>query len=292
VLGVTGIDVYGETVWHIVTDGRPDELFSFGKIESVLAGPAATVARQLRRLGTPATLHTALGSDHLGDLARTTLESEGVRIRELARGGRSARVLALQDPITQECRLIADVTDATGPSAAGVEPAGLEPITYLTGFPSLYPLAEALSADGRRLVVDTGFKPLLESPEGFTAHLRQLGPALGVCVISGATMSEARQQRHADFALELGAEAVLVTRGCAGVVVVTEEGRTSLPARRVRVVDTLCAGDAFVAGYLAGRHAGLAHVAAARVGQRVSEAKVQIFGGLPQFDRLPSEEEQ
>ena len=44
---------------------------------------------------------------------------------------------------------------------------------------------------------------------------------------------------------------VLLTRGGAGVTVVTADGETDVPALQVEVVDTIGAGDAFGGGFLA-----------------------------------------
>ena len=44
---------------------------------------------------------------------------------------------------------------------------------------------------------------------------------------------------------------MLLTRGGAGVTVVTADGETDVPALQVEVVDTIGAGDAFGGGFLA-----------------------------------------
>lgn len=50
--------------------------------------------------------------------------------------------------------------------------------------------------------------------------------------------------------LELGPAAVLVTDGPSPATVITETGERSIPVPVVEVVDTIGAGDAFVAGFL------------------------------------------
>ena len=57
-------------------------------------------------------------------------------------------------------------------------------------------------------------------------------------------------QRAAHALLERGPEAVLLTDGPAPVIVHTPAGERSVPVPRVQVLDTIGAGDAFMAGFL------------------------------------------
>jgi fructokinase len=58
--------------------------------------------------------------------------------------------------------------------------------------------------------------------------------------------------------LDRGPRLVLVTRGAEGALVVSANGSISIAAPRVEVVDTIGAGDAFSAGFIAWwRHRGL-----------------------------------
>jgi fructokinase len=50
--------------------------------------------------------------------------------------------------------------------------------------------------------------------------------------------------------LKLGAKIAIVTRGAKGVEAFTAEGALSLPAGKVKVADTVGAGDTFTAGLL------------------------------------------
>jgi ribokinase len=59
-------------------------------------------------------------------------------------------------------------------------------------------------------------------------------------------------QKLAQSLLDLGSEHVMLTRGAAGVMWASREGVQSFPALKVRVVDTVGAGDAFNAGLAVG----------------------------------------
>ncbi len=66
--------------------------------------------------------------------------------------------------------------------------------------------------------------------------------------------------------LTRGPKAVIIKRGECGSLLATCDGMTEVPAYRVSVFDTTCAGDSFVAGFLYGVHNGLPLDESARLG--------------------------
>jgi len=70
----------------------------------------------------------------------------------------------------------------------------------------------------------------------------------------------------AESLLDRGPDAVVLTRGADGALVVTDDGATAVPAIDPEVVDTTGAGDAFNAGFAVARAEGLALVEAVRFG--------------------------
>ncbi|MBO0806304.1 MAG: sugar kinase, partial [Nocardiopsaceae bacterium] len=85
--------------------------------------------------------------------------------------------------------------------------------------------------------------------------------------------------------LDRGATAVVVKRGARGATAYTaDDGAVWVPAREVRAVDVVGAGDAFVAGYLSGVLDGLGTAGRLRRGADVSAFAVGTEGdweGLP-----------
>ena len=75
---------------------------------------------------------------------------------------------------------------------------------------------------------------------------------------------------------------VIIKRGAAGAVLGDQSGITlSLPARKVEVVDTTGAGDAFAAGFIAAELVGLSAEACLRAGIEAGSTAVQTIGGQP-----------
>jgi ribokinase len=82
----------------------------------------------------------------------------------------------------------------------------------------------------------------------------------------------------AERLLALGVPSVVVTLGSAGCVVTESSGTTRIPARRVDVVDTTGAGDAFVGALAARLAAGDPLTTAAAHATRVAAASVRHLG--------------
>jgi sugar/nucleoside kinase (ribokinase family) len=187
-----------------------------------------------------------------------------------------------------ETQITADVDGTVAPHPPATASWSVDQLTYLTGFPDFYPIADEFANHGTRVVIDVGFKPFLSEPHLLRTHLERLAPVLGTVIFSGADMSAPVRQSHADHALTLGAEVVLITRGADGVDVTDSNGTVHLEGKPVKAIDTLGAGDSFTGGYLAGRDQGLDHLSATRAGQRIAETKVSLFGRLPHIDDVPS----
>jgi ribokinase len=80
---------------------------------------------------------------------------------------------------------------------------------------------------------------------------------------------------------ERGAGTVVATLGSRGLVIVTSEGATALPAFKAKVVDTTGAGDCFV-GALAARLASGADIGdAARYANAAAACSVERLGAAP-----------
>jgi 2-dehydro-3-deoxygluconokinase len=80
-----------------------------------------------------------------------------------------------------------------------------------------------------------------------------------------------------------------VKLGADGALVLADGSVEHVPAEPgVEVVDTTGAGDAFDAGYLHGRLAGLGPAAAAREGARLAAAALRHRGAIVPADEMPA----
>ena len=261
-----GLVTLGETMGLITQQGvghvHNGEAMTFG-----MGGSESNVAIGVRRLGVPATWIGRLGDDPAGRLIRRELRAEGVdvvaiddpattglMIRWRPTAGRghviyhrreSAGSHLLESDVPEELVAGAAVLHGTGITLAlGRGPAGA-----LTR-------AIAVARETRRTVsFDVNYRQALWSEVDAAAAVSAV---LGDCDVVFAGLDEARiltghtDPERAARALEaLGPRQVLITLGERGCLARVDGTAFEVPAPVVTVVDTVGAGDAFVAGYLA-----------------------------------------
>jgi len=86
----------------------------------------------------------------------------------------------------------------------------------------------------------------------FTPAHENLLPCLDVAFASAAHLTERQALDLAQHWLARGSHTVVLTRGDRGSLAVTQDAVFSCGIREVSVIDTLGAGDAFIAGYIHG----------------------------------------
>lgn len=206
-------------------------------------GNAVNVAVAARRGGVESAYIGAVGTDEAGVLVRTALEAEGVETTRL-------RVLEGQ---TASCIVELDdgnrrfVEGHPGVSRFRLDAGDLD---YLRDFDCVHTgdnsstepqVAEV--AGVTRVSFDFSERP----PEYYEPLLDKVWLACFSRAHPVAEDSEALAKR----VLEAGPEVVLVTEGARGALIATTAETVRLPARPIRPVDTLGAGDAVIGGVLA-----------------------------------------
>lgn len=156
---------------------------------------------------------------------------------------------------------------------------------------TLFTALKAARENGSTVAFDPNYRPRLWS-DAKTAKAA-IATALAVTDIALPTFPDeqalygdrdpaATAARLADS----GVKEVVVKDGENPCLVVSVDGRTTVPALTVQAVDTTGAGDSFNGGYLAARLRGLPPAEAAARAHKVAAAVVQVRGALAPFETL------
>lgn len=235
---------------------RPDTSVGILDQRRYFGGTAGNLARAAARLGVRTSLAAFVGVDFPEDY-RAALRKEGVDLRDLkaVRGSTTPEAWVFSDGRGHQMTIIdqgpwnlASRLPILEHSIRDVE------IVHLgTGRPSYYAKIAALASDlGRAIAFDPAQEiTYLYDRRSFRALFRKATYFFG----NEHEVAFAMRYMRASSVRGLlrPAEAIVVTRGAKGSVVVTADGKFAIPAVRPRrVVEITGAGDAYRAGFYAG----------------------------------------
>lgn len=273
-----------------------------GTAQLSVAGAESTVAIGLARLGHRVAWVGVTGADEPGELVRRTLRAEGVDLT-WARidPDRPTGLILFESRVAGINRVTYHRTgsagsglassDVTGAFSTAAPPPRLVHITGITCALGAGPgravrtAADLARAAGARVCLDVNHRRRLWSVADAAAALRPLLPSVDLVVASDdelAVLTDAADPVGALRAAGVGE--VVVKHGAGGATSHSDVGAVHRAARPVPVVDTVGAGDAFVAGLLSGLLDGVA--AAARLDRAVTTAAFAVatrgdWEGLP-----------
>lgn len=263
----------GETM-GLIRSTEPGLLRSGASLKLSIGGAETNVAIGLRRLGVGVRWLGRVGEDPIGSVVLATLRAEGVEIAGHTHSSRPTGLMLKQIPRSGT----AHVTYYRAASAAStMSPDLLQPamftdveLLHLTGITSgLSPSCAALVREAARMARDHGahvsldinYRASLWDREEARTELRRLLPLVDT-VFGGhdelALVLDEDGQAGPLTEVELltslvasGPREVVLKRGMRGAAAFHDDKYTEAAAFEVAPVDTVGAGDAFVAGYLA-----------------------------------------
>ncbi|MCW2543197.1 MAG: hypothetical protein JWM40_749 [Frankiales bacterium] len=268
---MTQVLVVGEALVDVVVelDGRRNER---------PGGSPANVAVGLARLGHRVQLLTALGDDAHGALLREHLAEVAVTAAPLARTSTAVARLDETGSASYEFDITWDLAGATA-EAPWLHVGSLATV--------LAPGADAvleLAQRAPRLSFDPNCRPDI-APRDLD-RVEQLAGLSTVVKLSDEDLAwlypETPFEDVADRWLTGRAELVVLTRGAEGADAVSEQGRLHVPtAEGGPIIDTVGAGDAFMAGLLDGLFRGLSHQQALERAALVARRTCERAGADP-----------
>lgn len=265
---------FGEGLGVLRADGI-GSLAHVGTLTVGTGGAEGNVAIGLARLGAPVTWLGRVGDDALGRRVARELRAEGVEVVAIVDDGAPTGLLLKETP--SPGRTVVTYYRA-GSAGSHLAPADLDvldlaagDILHLTGItPALSASAsdtvdralDLAEAAGATISYDVNHRSKLWRDRDAVATHRRIA-ARAHLVFAGEEEAELLAPGGGDPSARaaaiaaLGPAEVVIKRGAAGVLVLVDGTELRRPAVPVDlVVDTVGAGDAFVAGYLAERLAG------------------------------------
>ena len=293
----------GETM-VLGVPARPGRLRHAPGLELKIGGAESNLAIALSRLGLSAGWMGLIGDDEPGRLVLDRIRGEGVDTSMVRQVPDHPTGLYLREQVGQETR----VYYYRKGSAASTMSGGTFDPGYLKGaeFLHLTGITPALSAECRDFVLwaarearggrtrvsfDVNFRSKLWSAGEAKAFAEEMMPHVDLLLVGDEEASALWGRDDEDFVRELAASGpreVVLKRGGEGSLALIDGRVITQPAFSVLEVDSVGAGDAFDAGYLAGHLWGLGPEERLRVANAMGALSVATLGD---YEGLPDREE-
>ena len=259
---------FGETMALMSSD-------SFGPLQHSRAmtlgigGSESNVAIALRRLGTPVTWIGRVGEDSLGDMVLREISAEGVQVVGIRDSEAPTGLMVKERRTSRDTRVWyyrrgnagsrlkpEDIDPELIRSASLLHLTGITPALSNTAVDTVFEAIRVAREAGVVVSFDLNFRGKLWSPEQAGAVYRRILPLVDL-VFAGddeaaiAVGAAATPLLLAHRLIETGASEAVVKLGERGAVAVVQGREYERAAIPTTALDTVGAGDGFVAGYLA-----------------------------------------
>jgi 2-dehydro-3-deoxygluconokinase len=292
--GLFDVCCVGETMVVLAPD-PPSPLIGADLLRRGIGGAESNVACYLARLGQRAGWVSRLGADPFGAYVRAGLTAAGVDCSLVGTDPDAPTGVYFKDPGVRvhyyrrgsaASRL--DRSVWAGIASAGTRYVHVSGITAALSDSCAdllaYLLAERPVA-GATISFDVNYRPALWSPERAGPVLADLANGADLAFVGLDEAGTLWGCRTADdVRAVLAAPATVVVKdGDVGATAFGAEGRVSVPAPAVEVVEAVGAGDAFAAGYLFGALRGRDIAARLAIGHRLAAVALATAGdvGVP-----------
>jgi 2-dehydro-3-deoxygluconokinase len=263
----TEVVTAGETM-VLGTPTQPGRLRHAPSLELKIGGAESNLAIALSRLGIHAGWVSYLGDDEPGQLVLDRVRAEGVDTSRVRRLEGHPTGLYLREKVGTVARVYyyrrGSAASTMGPLAFDPEYLQEARFLHLTGITpalsdecrdfTLWAAREA-RATGTRLSFDVNYRSKLWSPESAKAFVEELLPHVDLLLVGDEEARALWDRDDEEFLKELsekGPPEVVLKRGAQGSMLLFEGRVLEQPGVKVTEVDSVGAGDAFGAGYLAG----------------------------------------
>jgi len=258
-VGDIGLDTT-VTVSHLP---EPDEKVFASAVGDDAGGVVANAAFACQRAGSDARLLCVIGNDPTGDQAVSRLQASAVAVNATVVEGATCRALVLLEPAGEK-RLILIPGVSMYPRVEQVRAVPLDGVTWVHTAPYDYDAAALLAERCRdnRLPWSVDLEPATFGRD--PSHLAAVLTGAAVVFIN-VRAARALGEKPAAWLFDRGVQAVILSRGPEGAVLMTPTQTTAVPIPSEvvgPVVDTTGAGDCLAGWFIAETLAGLEPIAA------------------------------
>ena len=281
----------GETM-AMMRSGTIGSLAHLPSVDISLGGAESNLAIGLRRLDVPVAWVSRVGDDPLGTRVMREIRAEGVEVHctvdptrptglmlKSRPNGTTTRVDYYRAGSAASALTPQDLPDGLIEQAQILHLSGITPLLSETAHATNVAAAQRAADAGVQVSLDVNYRSRLGSREllaerlgeilehvdivfGGPEELAILAPAAGGAGAGAGGAAAAADSGEADHrallrALEADGRQVVVKLGADGGAALADGAIQEAPGHRVDVVDTVGAGDAFVAGYLSAQLDGL-----------------------------------
>ncbi|RFA07762.1 sugar kinase [Subtercola boreus] len=247
---------------------QPGPLAHASSLGLGIGGSESNVAIGVSRLGGSAVWCGRVGDDSLGQLVVREIRAEGVEVRAIVDGG-APTGLMIKERRTAHTQKVTYYRAGSAGSRFSVEDldedlvrgagvlhlTGITPALSASAADAVFEAIGLARASGVTISFDLNYRSTLWSAEAAADAYRRLLPLVDVvfagydeaALVVGEAPSEVLAARLAEF----GPAQAIIKRGHLGAVAVIDGAVHWQPPVPISPLDTVGAGDAFVAGYLA-----------------------------------------
>ncbi|MBS3787166.1 carbohydrate kinase family protein [Candidatus Bipolaricaulota bacterium] len=269
-----------------------DEITFVDQIEFSIGGNAGNTAVALKKLGLEPLLTSRLGDDLQGDLILNKLSSlelnaENLKTLKKIESQRTAITISavrengdrsfIHKPGASRTSRVEDVTDDTLVKAKHLHFSGLSLLPQINA-----KSAKSLLQKAKRFDLETSYDTVFSQDNDWKGRILQLLPVVDYLFLN---KPEARKLTQVDEVENMvavlqdeGAENVIVKLGEEGSFVSTKDMSFHIPGFSVEAVDTTGAGDAFCAGFIAGKTKGWGVEKTTRLANWLGAQSTKSFG--------------
>jgi ribokinase len=265
---------------------RLDRFLSVGETTNVdeykilLGGKGCNQAVMLEALGASPVAFGALGDDPMEQMARQMLEDKGLSTTSVLRKPGSTG-LALIQLIDQDNAITVIPGNNKTITKAEVDLFfSANDLTHLvlcfeTNMDAVVYIIEQAKARGIKVIVNPA--PMREFPMSMMDSIEYFIPnEIEAKQLFGNNLEAAVEQMQGKLVVTMGAQGVMYY----------EAGVKQYPAESIQVVDTVGAGDSFVAGFSAGIYRGYSLTKAIELGTKTAALTCQYLGAQGAFEKV------